>query len=118
MPRTEITVQDVNKTGLSPTYAAADATNAMMFKNDGHTILHVKNGGAGAVSVTVVSIEDPYDRLGDVVVSVPAAGERVIGVFKGFLFNQKPGSANAGKIHVDFDIATTVTVAALKIPKE
>jgi hypothetical protein len=118
MPRTEITVQNVSKAGLAPTYAAADAANDMMFKNDGHTVLHVKNGGAGAISVTVVSIADPYGRLGDVVVSVPAAGERIIGVFKDFLFNQKPGSTNAGKIHVDFDVDTSVTVAALKIPKE
>lgn len=118
MPRTEITVQDVNKIGLSPTYAAADSANGMMFKNDGHTVLHIKNGGAGAVSVTVASIADPYDRLGDVVVSVPATSELIIGVFRDFLFNQKPGSTNAGKIHVDFDVGTTVTVAALKIPKE
>lgn len=118
MPRTEITIQDVDKTGLSPTYAAADSANGMMFKNDGHTVLHIKNGGTGAVSVTVASIADPYDRLGDVVVSVPATSERIIGVFRDFLFNQKPGSTNAGKIHVDFDVDTTVTVAALKIPKE
>lgn len=118
MPRVDIVVQTVSQSGLSPTYAAADAANDMMFLNDGQTFLHVKNGGAGAVAVTVVSVPDPYGRLGNVVVNIPAAGERIIGTFKGFLFNQNPGSIDVGKIYVDFDVATTVTVAALKIPKE
>lgn len=112
--RTELTVQDIVQSGLNPAYVAADATNDMMFKNDGKTFLHVKNAGAGAVNVTIVSVPDVFGRSGDVVVNISAGAERMIGVFKDFLFNQKSG-ADVNKIYVNFDVDASVTVAAIKI---
>lgn len=113
MARTSLTVQDSTEAGIIPSYAAADATNDMMFINDGKTALHVKNGGAGAVNVTIVSVPCSHGRTADKVVNITAGAEKIIGPFDVDLFNQR--TTNAGKVHVDFDADTSVTLAAIKL---
>lgn len=96
--------------GLAPAFVAASA-GGDTFSNDGKTVLHVKNGGAAAVTVTVDSVA-PCNQGVDhnAVVSVPAGGERVIGVFPPGRFN-----TTAGQVAVSYDVVTSVTVAALKV---
>jgi hypothetical protein len=103
------TVQSVGQSGLNPNYVAVSASDT--FDNDGRTMLHVKNGGGSAVTVTV-NAEKPCNQgfLHNVVVSVPAGAERMIGPFdKAFYVNESTGKAT-----VTYSATATVTVAAIK----
>lgn len=112
MARTAIAVQPVNQTGVAPTYAAADSANGMSFTNDGRTVLHVKNGGASPITVTIVSVPCSHGRTGDISVTIANGAEKIIGVFDKALFNQS--GADAGKVFVNFSASASVTVAAFK----
>jgi hypothetical protein len=46
--------QKINSNGVAPTFVAASATGDQ-FKNDGNTLLHVKNGSAASITVTINS---------------------------------------------------------------
>ena len=52
MARTELTIQEIARAGLEPSYsnAAADGNN---FENTGREFVHVKNGSGSAVTVTI-----------------------------------------------------------------
>jgi hypothetical protein len=113
MARTEITVQDSNQSGITPSYVAADSVNGMMFVNDGKTLLHVKNGDAAAKTVTITSVPDFYGRSGDLTISVAAGSEKIMGPYETHLFNQS--GTNLGKVYVDFDADTSVTLTAIKL---
>lgn len=104
-------VQRATLTGLSPSYTAADPAGDE-FANSGRAVLHVKNGGAASIDVTINS-EAPcdygYDH--DVVVAVPAGAERIIGPFPKQRFNDP-----LSKVHVSYSAVTSVTVAVLEVP--
>src|SRR5690606_4305939 len=72
LARTALPAQQVTAAGIEPTYAAANA-EGHSFANDGLSVLHIKNGGAGACEVT---IETPATLAGqavaDLVISIPA----------------------------------------------
>lgn len=113
MARTALTVQPVSIAGLAPAYTAADQPNGHEFVNDGNMLLHVKNTGGGACTVTLqtpavvsgVAVSDPT-------VSVPATtGDRMIGPFDPTIFNQA-----GGLVYVDLSTGTGVTLAAIKLP--
>jgi hypothetical protein len=111
-----LTRQNFALGGLAASYAAA-AAGGDTVDNDGKVVLHVKNGGAGAINVTVaaqvasLSVEG-YGTLtrSDVVVSVPAGGERFIGPFPPRAFNDANGRAA-----ITYDAVTSVTLAALQM---
>lgn len=75
----QVATQSVSRAGLAPVYSAASAGGDEFVPGD-TVFLHVKNGGASAVTVTVVTpgTADGFD-IADMAVSVPAAGERMIG---------------------------------------
>lgn len=123
MPRTTIPLTSVP--GGASRYAevdyeAADQSNGMAFKNDGRTLLLVKNGDASAKKVKVTSVADPTSgRTGDLgdlssTVSVGAGKTEVFNFLDPNLFNQRTGDYS-GMILVDFDDDTSVEVAALKL---
>lgn len=103
-----LSIQKPTLAGLAPTYAAA-AGGGDQFPNDGATILHVKNGSGGALTVTVDSkTPSNYGTDVDVTVSVPAAGERMIGPFPKARFDDVNGN-----VQVTYSGVTSLTVAAL-----
>lgn len=112
MARTDVTVQNIAVAGLSPSYDAAHV-DGNAFINDGNTILHVKNGSGGSLTLTVqtnrivggVTVQDHT-------VSVPAGEERIIGLFGTGTFNQ-----NDGKVYIDTSTQTSITLMAFKVPK-
>jgi hypothetical protein len=98
-------------TGTKPTYAAASASGDTI-PGGGDGALHVKNGSAAAISVTVkvpgktdFGLDQP-----DIVVSVPASEDRLIGPMRSGLVN-----AEVGAVEVTYSDVTSVTVAALAI---
>lgn len=93
-------------TGGAEAFVAA-AAGGDTFPNDGHTMLHVKNGGGAPINVTVDSkIPCNFGSDHDVVVSVPNAGERIIGPFDQSRFGTD--------VNITYSAVTTVTVAAIK----
>ena len=106
-----LAVQRITRAGLNPAYAAASA-GGDKFAPSETTFLHVKNGSASAHNVTVVTPGEVTDGLGiaDLVVSVPATGERMIGPFPSRYFSN---AADSGLAAVTYAAVTNVTVAAV-----
>lgn len=111
MARTTLTVQNIDRVGLTPALAAANADGSS-FANDGRTYLQVKNGSGAPITVTVQT-PGTVDGLAvaDLTVTVPATtGDKKIGPFPVGVYNQ------AGDVvYVDFSAVTTVTVGAFKV---
>ncbi|CRF28840.1 Uncharacterised protein [Mycobacterium tuberculosis] len=114
MPRTAIAVQTIGfQSGTTISYAAADATNGMLFPNNGQTVLVVKNASAGSINVTVKAVADEAGRSVDLVQAVAAGADAIIGPLRPAWWNQR--SADLDKVYVDFSAAASVSVAALKL---
>lgn len=103
-----LTVQEIVRAGLGPTYAGAGVSGDT-FVNDGRTFLHVKNTNAATRDVTVDSIENcdqGFDH--NAVVTVPAStGDRMIGPF--------PTERFGATCTVSYTATAGVTVAAIKL---
>ncbi len=125
MPRVAIAVQTVPKNGGAVVIApaaltAADAANDHTFVNDGATLLMAINEDASPNAVTIVSVADEFGRVGDVLMTVPAAtagvpGVGIAGPFDRELFNQ-PAADNL--VNVDIAADTGLNFVAAKFSKE
>lgn len=107
----DLSVQKIDASGIIPTFVAAGASGDT-FANDGRTFLHVKNGGASSITVTIDSkkpCDQGFDH--DLTITIPAGGERLIGPFSPDRFND----AVTKKTSVSYSSVTSVTVAALKL---
>ncbi len=107
----DLNVQAISLTGLKETLAAA-AEAGDAFLNSGRELLHVKNGSAVEVTVTVDS-QAPCNQGFDhnVAVAIPAGEERLIGPFPKARFNN-----TAEKVQVAYSAVADVTVAAVRLP--
>lgn len=110
MPRVTIAPQTPPAVGLVPAYAAADAVNGMQFLNSGRTILHIKNGGAAAINVTIATpgVVDGL-ALPDQVMAVGIGAERMVSLRNETVYRQADGYT-----YVDFSAAASVTVAVFE----
>lgn len=113
MARTDLAVQEITIAGLDPAYTAANVDGHAVV-NQRRAFLHVKNGSAASVTVTVVTPLTVGGRaVADDAVAIPASGERMIGPFDPSVHNGT--GVDKGKVHVDFSAVTSVTVAALAV---
>lgn len=106
-----LTVYQSDLDGMAPTYVAANA-GGDEFPNDGRTMLHVKNGSAGTIVVTVnsrVACNQGYDH--DSVTSIGAGLEAMVGPFDITRFNDTSTSRAA----ITYDAVTSLTIAAIKV---
>jgi hypothetical protein len=104
-----LATQAVAPGGLDPVYVAAAAGGDKI--NPGPTtFLHVKNASGGALTVTVDSVA-PCNQGADhnLVVSVPAADDRMIGP----LVAERFASATDGLVAITYSGVTSLTVAAI-----
>lgn len=107
---TVLTVQDVTAAGIIPSYAAA-STGGDTFANNGRVMLHVKNGGASSITVTIVSAKTcNFGFQHDLTVTIDAGSEKMIGPFAPERFNN-----DSGLVAVNYSAVTSVTVAALEV---
>lgn len=107
-----IAIQQPVLAGLNPSYAACTGGGDTVPGNDGKVMLHVKNGSGGALTVTVASQRPTvagYTPANNAV-SVPAAGERMIGPFDPAAFNDSTGS-----LVVTYSAVTSLTIAAVRV---
>lgn len=112
MARNPWTVQQIVDEGIVPAYQAAPAViDGLSIPGTGDVFLHVKNGSASPINVTVVTggtlMGEP---VSDKVVAVANASEKMIGPFSPALYNQVAD----GLVYVDFSAITTVTVGAFR----
>jgi hypothetical protein len=102
--------QNINSNGVAPTFSVASSTGDE-FKNDENTFLHVKNGGAASITVTINSQQlCNHGSTHNLSISIPAGGERMIGPFNRTRFNN-----DTGNVEVGYSDVTSVTVAAISI---
>ena len=107
----QLAIQQVAETGLAPTFAAAAGGGDTVPTDAGpgkRRFLVVKNGGAGAITATIDSIQacsQGFDHNGGG--SVPAGGER----WYGPLTTERYGGLAA----VTYSGVTSVTVAAVEV---
>jgi len=110
MARTAINYQQVLRAGLTEALAAANA-DGHKFSNDGRIILHVVNGGASPITVTIQTPGTVDDlAVSDRTVTISDESEKFIGPFPPGIYNQSDGM-----VYVDFSSVTSVTVSALRV---
>lgn len=115
MARSEVTAQSISRSGITPSFAAADA-NGHKFRNDGKVFLEVKNASASPITVTIQT-PGTIDGLAitDRTVTVAATtGDVMIGPFPPGAYNQKSGS-DRDMVYVDYSAVTSVTVALFRL---
>ncbi|MFG2671360.1 hypothetical protein [Streptomyces sp. NPDC048445] len=106
-----LATQTVALGGLNPTYAAAAGGGDKCEVGD-RNFLHIKNGSASSVTVTLTATASVRGQaVTSPTVAVPASGERLIGPLSPDLLQ----SPTDGLCAVEYSSATTVTVASLRI---
>lgn len=106
-----LTVQTSLLTGITPSYTAA-ASGGDEFANDGNTMLHLKNGGGGSVTVTVNSLVNCNQGVDhNSVTTITAGAEAIIGPFDITRFN----APSTGRAAVTYSGVSSLTVGAFKI---
>lgn len=105
-----LTIQDITRSGLEATYAAA-ASGGDKFANNGRVMIHIKNGDASDHTVTV-DIPKTVDgqAVTDISVTVTASEERFIGPFPPSIYNDSDGYVN-----LTYDAVTSVTIGILRL---
>ena len=106
-----LTLYQTDLGGVVPSYAAA-AGGGDEFVNDGNTMLHVKNGSGGAITVTVnslVACDQGSDH--DSVTSVGAGAESMIGPFDRTRFNDPI----TGRAAITYSGVTSLTLAPIQV---
>lgn len=106
-----LSYQRIALSGVGPTFAAASAGGDTV-QGHPHGFIYVKNGSAGAVTVTIPTpgktrfdVDEP-----DITVSVPASGERVIGPLDPALTDPTDKA-----VKITYSAVASVTVAALAV---
>lgn len=106
-----LSTQVIALAGLNPTYANATGGGDKCEVGD-RVFLHVKNGSASSVTVTLTATAAVRGQsVSNPTVSVPAAGERMIGPLSSDLLR----NATDGLCAIGYSASASVTVAALRI---
>lgn len=107
-----LTPQEIVLAGITPTLVAAEA-GGDEFVNSGRDFIHIKNGDASAMDVTINSqaaCDQGSDH--DIVVNIPATtGEKFIGPFPKERFND-----TAAKVQITYSAVTSVTIGIVRLP--
>lgn len=109
---TSATPQAIVRTGLAPTYGAADS-GGNQFVNTGREFLQVKNTNAAAryITITTPATVDGL-AVADVYVTIPATtGDKMVGPFPTKWFNY-----TGALTKVDYSAVTNVTFAVVRLP--
>lgn len=107
-----LATQSVARAGVAPSYAAATA-GGDKFTPDRDTFLHVKNGSGGALTVTIATprTDQVGNPVADNAISVPAAGERMIGPFPA----EHYADPADGLAAITYSGVTSLTVGAFRM---
>jgi len=100
-----LTVQNISRAGVTPTYAAVAASDT--FAPGTNTFIHVKNAGGSpdTCAIQVLAGDPPGLTISDVSVSVTNGQERMIGPFPPYFF----GDPTTSLATVTHSFTTSVT---------
>ena len=115
-----LTLQDVAPAGLNPTFAAVNASDTVKISTAQRAFLHVKNNhSSNATNVTITAQKTAATvsgvgnvTIGNLVVSVPANSERIIGPFTEAYMDTD------GIVTIGYSATTTVVAAAINLPAQ
>ncbi|MFJ2579969.1 hypothetical protein [Kitasatospora aureofaciens] len=107
-----LSIQTIKPGGITPAYSAASAGGDKVSLSAANTFLHVKNGSASSITVTVTTQNNSYKGLTvpDRTVTVAASGEQMIGPLDAQLHADINQQASIG-----YSAVTSVTVAAFRL---
>ncbi|MFJ8474201.1 hypothetical protein [Kitasatospora sp. NPDC094011] len=107
-----LTIQTIKPGGISPSYGAASAGGDKLPLAAANTFLHIKNGSASSITVTVTTQNNQYKGLTvpDRTVTVAASGEQMLGPFDATLHADINQQASIG-----YSAVATVTAAAFRL---
>lgn len=105
-----LTSTTVTRAGIDVVGVAA-AAGGDSFANTGKEFIEVKNGGAGAITVTL-DVQTTLDGMAitDPTVSIAAGATKIIGPFPTHIFND-----SNSRVNVTYSAVTSVTVKVLTI---
>lgn len=113
MAATELTVQDIARSGLEFTTEPANA-DGNFFANDGSVFLYLLGSSALGYTVTINSTVDcDQDFDHDPAVIIAKDKETLLGPFPISRF-----SDNNGRVNISYNRVTTLNVAAIKLPSQ
>ena len=116
MVMTTLAVHVMSRTGLEPTFSAANA-DGHEFSNHGRTFIQAFNGGGSDIEHTFAT-PGTVDGLAiaELVVDIPAGEDRIIGPFPPETYNTEEGVTDTVK--VTFEGVASLTIAAIVMPKD
>lgn len=108
MARTALTIQNIHRNGLTPSYASANV-DGHSIQNGGQEFIHVKTVGTACT----VTVETPNtvdgQAIGDRTIVIGTNSERLIGPFPARDYSRSDGTVN-----INFSAVTAVTIAAFR----
>jgi hypothetical protein len=111
MARTALTPQRFTTLGLAPTYVTPDASG-VSFRSSNKQVLHVKNGSAASVTVTLkIGITVEGQAVTNPTASVGAGADTFFGPFSD-AYDQPDGTDT---VFVDLSAVADVEVACLTL---
>ena len=93
------------------TYTAGDAVNGNSFPHTGKEIILARNVGASPATITIDSVDDPYNRQGDI--SAYSIGASEFAAFPPFPV--QGWRQSDGKMYIDVS-STDIELAILRLP--
>lgn len=107
-----LSLQTITAAGLAANYATASAGGDKVPLGAGNIFLHVKNGSASSITVTITTQSNTYKGLTvpDRTVTIGASADKMIGPIDATLHADINQQASVG-----YSAAASVTVAALRI---
>ncbi len=118
MARTELTVQTIDRDGMTVAQTAGSTANGHSFENLNEDVfLEVDNQGTGAVEVTIdVPLSVDSLAVPDLVISVAGGDRAMIKRFAKSVYNQEDaGNSIDEAILIDLDQDSNVYLAAIKV---
>lgn len=95
-------IADIDAAGIAATSVDLN------FLNSGNEILLISNGGAGALTVTVNGVPDPFGRSTNEVTTIPAAKVGLITMTNPAMFN------SGGSISITLSAITSVKLLLIR----
>ncbi len=114
MARVDLPVSQMNfGTGLVLSTVAGDATNHHEFTNTSSDVfIYVNNGSGGVLTITLLTpttLTSQTLLIEERTVTVADGAVKFIGPFPGTYYNQSDG-----KVYIDLDVDTSVTLMAIQ----
>jgi hypothetical protein len=104
-----LTVQQINRSGLTPTYSGVNADGHAL-PNAGQEFVHIKTGGTSCTVTVHTPGTVDGQTIADRTIVIGTNAERFIGPFPPAVYNQIGG----GDVYLDFTASTSVIIAAFR----